>query len=115
MVTKSNSTFGSTVSTFFAGALGAMGGYFLFMILIGLFTLLFGGCGVYLLTAYNKKEPDGQETPIFKDMTAVQYIGCVLIAIACIPYIGFFFQSLFLSGGVDSGNIMMNQFWGNNY
>ena len=109
MVNKSSS-FGSTVSTFFAGALGAMGGYFVFMICVGLFTLIFGGCGVYLLTAYNKKEPDGQETPLFKNMTTVQYIGCVLIAIACIPYLGFFFQSMAFSGGYDSGNMLMNQF-----
>lgn len=109
MVSKSSSTVGSTMSTFFAGAFGAMGGYFAFMICIGLFTLIFGGCGMYLLTVYNKKKLDGEETPLFKNMTTVQYIGCGLIAIACVPYIGFFFQSMVFSTGYDSGNMLMNQ------
>lgn len=99
--------------TFFAGAAGATAGYLAVKICIGIVSLLFVVGGALLVWYYNRKR-DGKRTPLFKDMTTEQYIGCVLIVIGLLPYIGYLFQGLLFSAGIDAGNDLMGAMFGNN-
>ena len=48
------------------------------------------------IRSYNRKR-DGKRTPLFRDMTTKQYIGCVLVVIGLLPYIGYLFQGICLA------------------
>jgi len=90
--------------TFFAGAAGATAGFMTVQIVIGFFALLFAGSGAYLVWSHNKRDKDGKPTPLLKQMTTLQYVGCVLVVIGLAPYIGYFFQALLWSAGTTAGS-----------
>ncbi len=99
--------------TFFAGAAGATAGYLAVKICIGIVSLLFVVGGALLVWYYNRKR-HGKRTPLFKHMTTEQYIGCVLVVIGLLPYIGYLFQGLLFSAGMDAGNDLMGDMFSNN-
>ena len=103
----------STAKRFFAGAAGATAGYMTVQLVIGIVSLLFVVVGALLVWQYNRKR-HGKRTPLFKDMTTEQYIGCVLVVIGLLPYIGYLFQGLLFSAGMDAGNDLMGAMFGNN-
>ena len=109
---KSNSSsqmFG-VMKTFFAGAFGAVGGYMAMMTAISLYTLLIAGSGYYLVKSNNKKSKDGKETPLFRDMTALQYFGAFLMVIGLAPFMVYFFQAFMFSLGAQAGEAIGDEF-----
>ena len=109
---KSNSSsqmFG-VMKNFFAGAFGAVGGYMAMMTAISLYTLLIAGSGYYLVKSNNKKSKDGQETPLFRDMNALQYFGAFLMVIGLAPFMVYFFQAFMFSLGEQAGEAIGNEF-----
>tara|TARA_B100001250_G_C19746880_1_gene765792 strand:+ start:426 stop:743 length:318 start_codon:yes stop_codon:yes gene_type:complete len=103
MARKSKSKSFGFMKTFFAGAFSAVGGYMAMMTAISLYTLLIAGSGYYLVKSNNKKSTDGQETPLFKDMSALQYFGAFLMVIGLAPFMVYFFQAFMFSLGEQAG------------
>ena len=109
---KSKSSFQmfGVMKTFFAGAFGAVGGYMAMMTAISLYTLLIAGSGYYLVKSNNKKSKDGKETPLFRDMTALQYFGVFLMVIGLAPFMVYFFQAFMFSLGEQAGEAIGDEF-----
>ena len=109
---KSKSSFQmfGVMKTFFAGAFGAVGGYMAMMTVISLYTLLIAGSGYYLVKSNNKKSKDGKETPLFRDMTALQYFGALLMVLGLAPFMVYFFQAFMFSLGEQAGQAIGDEF-----
>ena len=109
---KSKSSFQmfGVMKTFFAGAFGAVGGYMAMMTVISLYTLLIAGIGYYLVKSNNKKSKDGKETPLFRDMTPLQYFGAFLMVIGLAPFMVYFFQAFMFSLGEQAGEAIGGEF-----
>ena len=105
---QTKSSFYESLKQSFAFGLGASAGYTVLMIAKAVFCLLFFGIGYFLLRHYNKKETNGDETPLFTNMDSMQYLGCVLMVIGLLPYAGYFFMGFLFSGGADVANNMFN-------
>ena len=60
-------------------------GYISTMAIVALYTLTFLGIGLYLINTYNKENTD-----IFKELQAGQYIGIVLCVIGLLPFLQYF-------------------------
>lgn len=87
----------------FIGAFGAMGGFYLFMIFVSLYTIIIAGSGYYILKKYNKKDEKGEETPLLKELSNYQYIGIILILFGTAPFLHHLFSSIFFGFGLQVG------------
>ena len=61
---------------------------------------------------YNKKTKEGKTTPLLKQMTTLQYIGCALVVIGLIPYLSYFFDVLMWGVGTSAGVNVSNDLFG---
>lgn len=104
--------FVDNVKQYFALGLGATAGYMLFMMCAALFFILFAGGGWMLLRKYNKKKPDGKQTPMFKEMTGMQYVGAVLLVIGLLPFLTYLIQGLLFSVGAEAGSGVFDSIMG---
>ena len=102
-------TFVDTVKTFFAAGLGATAGYMAFMLCVSLYALIFAGGGYYVLRKNNKTKDDGTATPLFKELTGMQYVGLGMMALGLAPFLVYFFQALMLSFGFEAGSALFEQ------
>ena len=105
-------SFFETVRYFFAAGLGATAGYLLFMLCMVLFAVVIAGSGFYILKRNNRKTKDGKETPLLNDLTAMQYVGIVLMCIGLAPFLIYFFQGLMFSLGIQAGSAFVGQLFG---
>lgn len=74
----------------FGGVLGGLAA----MALVGLFCITLFGIGYYLIVTYNKPG-----TKLFKEIQPMQYVGIGLCALACLPFIQYFFLGFLASAG----------------
>lgn len=76
----------------FTGVMGGMAG----IAAIGIVCIILFGLGYYLVNKYNKPG-----TKLFKDMVWQQYLGALLMLIACAPFIQYFFFGFLSSAGSE--------------
>ena len=91
---------------------GATAGFMTVQIVMAFFAVLFAGSGAYLVWKYNKKTKEGKPTPLLKQMTTLQYIGCALVVIGLIPYLSYFFDALMWGVGTSAGVNVSNDLFG---
>lgn len=91
---------------------GATAGFMTVQIVMAFFAVLFAGSGAYLVWKYNKKTNEGKPTPLLKQMTTLQYIGCALVVIGLIPYLSYFFYALTWGVGTSTGTNVSTDLFG---
>jgi hypothetical protein len=81
----------------FGAVLGSLGA----IAAVGLICVTLFGIGYYLITKYNKPG-----TKLFSDIQPMQYVGIALCALACLPFIQYFFLGFLASAGESVFNSM---------
>lgn len=74
----------------FSGVLGGLAA----MAAVGLVCITLFGIGYYLIVTYNKPG-----TKLLKELQPMQYVGIVLCALACLPFIQYFFMGFLANAG----------------
>ena len=85
---------GPAIQDFATIGFGAVLGSFAAIAAVGLVCIILFGIGYYLIVTYNKPG-----TKLFKEIQPMQYVGIVLCALACLPFIQYFFLGFLSSAG----------------
>jgi hypothetical protein len=79
-------------------AFASMIGFFMAMALIGVASFIVFMLGWTIIMKYNKPG-----TKPLEDIQPMQYLGIMICAMACAPYLQYFFQGLLFTGGGNIG------------
>lgn len=93
----------NTILRMFKLAFGGMLGVMAAQMVVVLFTLIFLGIGLLIITKFNKKD-----TKLFEDMTPMQYVGIVFCIIGLLPWGQYFMFGLLEGLGIKAFDEMFN-------